>query len=104
MCEFAWSSVSRPAKIFSRSARGTPDDRFHPTVKPVELMEWILLQFPEAQLVLDPFLGSGTTAVAAKMLGRKYIGIELSEKYCEIARQRVAGAPMPLFTTTGLAG
>jgi len=48
-------------------------------------------------VVLDPFLGSGTTAVACKELGRKYIGIEISPEYCEIARRRVNATPEPLF-------
>jgi len=64
--------------------------RLHPTQKPVELMKKILNDYSEEnQTILDPFLGSGTTAVAAKQLGRKFIGIELSEKYCEIARRRL---------------
>jgi DNA modification methylase len=96
MCEMAWVSRQAPAKLFRQ--RVVSIQKFHPTTKPVELMEWVLGFFPEAQTVLDPFLGSGTTAVAAKMLGRKYIGIELSKEYCEIAQRRVASAPIPLFT------
>lgn len=70
----------------------------HPTEKPLDLFrKLITASSKESDLILDPFLGSGTTAVAAKMEGRNYIGIEISEKYCEIARQRVASAPSPLF-------
>ena len=62
----------------------------HPTQKPVELMAWLIKTYSNPnQLILDPFCGSGTTCVAAKMLGRRYIGIEISEKYCEIARMRL---------------
>lgn len=74
-------------------------EKEHPCSKPLQLISFLVDKFSnESDLILDPFLGSGTTAVAAKMLGRKYIGIELSEKYCEIARRRVASAPTPLFT------
>ena len=65
------------------------DNADHPTQKPLKLITWCLSQFPEAQTILDPFLGSGTTAVAAKILGRKCIGIEIEEKYCEIAAKRI---------------
>ena len=51
----------------------------------------------ENNIVLDPFIGSGTTAVACKSLGRKYIGIEISPEYCDIARKRVNVTPEPLF-------
>ena len=61
----------------------------HPTEKPVNLIKQLAI--PKlSNLILDPFLGSGTTAVAAKQLGRKYIGIEMTEKYCEITVQRLA--------------
>jgi site-specific DNA-methyltransferase (adenine-specific) len=63
----------------------------HPTVKPIALMEYLIkLVTPPEGIVLDPFLGSGTTALAALNLGRFFIGIELNEEYCEIARRRVA--------------
>ncbi|MGA9668280.1 MAG: DNA methyltransferase [Terracidiphilus sp.] len=69
------------------------DDRtgndFHPTQKPENLMRTII-QCNIADSVLDPFMGSGTTLVAAKNLGRKAIGIEIEEKYCEIAAKRLA--------------
>ncbi len=63
----------------------------HPTVKPIALMEYLIkLVTPPEGIVLDPFLGSGTTALAALNLGRFFIGIELNEEYVEIARGRVA--------------
>jgi site-specific DNA-methyltransferase (adenine-specific) len=70
--------------------------RFHPTQKPVDLMAWTLSKYPEASIILDPFMGSGTTLRAAKDLGRKAIGIEIEEKYCEIAVKRLAQEVLPL--------
>ena len=62
----------------------------HPCPKPLPLMLKLVEHFSQLNdLILDPFCGSGTTCVAAKMLGRRYIGIDISEKYCEIARQRL---------------
>ena len=65
-------------------------ERVHPTQKPVGLMKWCLSFFPKAESILDPFMGSGTTLVAAKQLGRRAIGIEIEERYCEIAAKRLA--------------
>jgi len=62
----------------------------HSSQKPIKLIKNLILEnSKEGDIILDPFLGSGTTAVAAKQLNRKYIGIEISPKYCEIARQRL---------------
>lgn len=61
----------------------------HPTQKPITLFIWCLGFFTNCDLVLDPFLGSGTTAVACEQLNRRWIGIEISEKYCEIAKKRI---------------
>ena len=62
----------------------------HPTQKPLAIMKWSLSFFPDAKIILDPFMGSGTTLVAAKDLGRRAIGIEIEEKYCEIAARRLS--------------
>ena len=64
-------------------------NNLHPTEKPVSLIQQ-LIQCNVSDLVLDPFMGSGTTLVAAKNLGRRAIGIEIEEKYCEIAANRLA--------------
>lgn len=69
----------------SRSERGDGND--HPTVKPLKLMEY-LVKLSGGQTILDPFMGSGTTLVAAKRLGRKAIGIDIDEHSCEIAAKR----------------
>ncbi len=71
----------------------TPRQNTHPTVKPVKLMEYLItLITPPNGIVLDPFFGSGTTGVAAVNLGFNYIGIELDERYVEIAKRRINAA------------
>ena len=68
----------------------TPFDNGHPCPKPIKWAKWLVERASNPNdLILDPFCGSGTTCVAAKMLGRRYIGIDISEKYCLIARQRL---------------
>lgn len=93
MCEMAWWSHQHPAKCFRKSV--TSYSKQHPTQKPLELMSWCI-QFHEGT-ILDPFLGSGTTLVACKELNRNGIGIEINEKYCEIAKKRLKATPKPLF-------
>jgi len=74
-----------------------PVGNTHPTVKPLKLMSYLVtLGSREGDVVLDPFLGSGTTAIAARMLNRHYIGIEIEEGYATIARKRVAAVGMPI--------
>lgn len=78
-----------------------PPQYGHPTEKPVYICEeFIQLSTSVGQLLLDPFLGSGTTAYCAKKLGRKCIGIEIEEKYCEIAAKRCSQTVMNLETPT----
>jgi len=68
-----------------------PENTDHPTQKPEKLIaKLILASCPKNGIVLDPFLGSGTTSVVAKKLGRKYIGIEINEEYCCWAEKRLA--------------
>ena len=81
------------------SAHGSikaPGSNFHPTVKPLKLMSYLItLGSRPGDVVLDPFLGSGTTAIAAKQLGRVYIGIEREAEYMDIAQARLLAAKSP---------
>ena len=89
--DMAWTSWDRPSRYFKYTIAATnPERGDHPTPKPLSLMKWCLNQQPQAMTILDPFMGSGTTLRAAKDLSRKAIGIELEEKYCEIAARRMA--------------
>lgn len=96
--ELAWSSIPRLYKILRlqhggvKNADGEGIKRVHPTQKPIALMEWCLGFLPNAETILDPFLGSGTTLVACAKLGRKGIGIELDPDYFQIACERVQKA------------
>jgi len=81
-------------KLYPKSViqfyNGDQKNKNHPTQKPVELFKYLIQTYSkESDTILDPFLGSGTTLVAAKQLNRNAVGIEISEKYCEIARQRL---------------
>jgi site-specific DNA-methyltransferase (adenine-specific) len=98
--EMAWTNVNRPVRVFrmSQAEFATYDrNKEHPTQKPIHLMRWcIQMTMANPQTILDPFMGSGTTLRAAKDLGRKAIGIEIEERYCEIAARRLAQQVLPL--------
>jgi len=97
--EFAWQNKRAADRIFSLLWKGICQAekhrggaRAHPTQKPVALMEWCLAFLPDAETILDPFMGSGTTLVACQKLGRHGIGIEIDEDYFDIACKRVEEA------------
>lgn len=93
-CELAWSNVGQGIRMFSNAWHGAPrwhaEPPLHPTQKPVVLMRWLIENHTKSgDLVLDPYMGSGPVPRAAKDLGRKAIGIEIEERYCEIAAKRM---------------
>ena len=97
--ELAWTNIEQRLKFFRRSHgldKGfMVKDGFgnvHPTQKPVQLMAFCIENCPKANTILDPFMGSGTTGVAAIQMGRKFIGIEREPKYFDIACKRIEQA------------
>lgn len=92
--ELAWTNIERANKAFdySHGQLATEGKHFHPTQKPVPLMLWCVEQAGKPETILDPFMGSGTTGVAAIQLGRKFTGIEREPKYFDIACERIARA------------
>ena len=91
--ELAWTSQQCALRVFEKNRMAIQiDGAVHPTQKPVALMEWCLGFLPNAQTILDPFMGSGTTLVACAKMGRKGVGIELDPEYFDIACRRVEAA------------
>lgn len=93
-CELAWTNINKKMvekyTLIQQGFIGKEKIGLHPTQKPVPLFRWILEKYSKkGVLILDPFMGSGTTGVACKELGRDFIGIEISSEYCEIARRRI---------------
>jgi len=86
--ELAYTSMDMVLRAFSYCNKG--HGKSHPTQKPIALMRWCLSFAPDAETVLDPFAGSCTTGVAAKLEGRKATLIELEERYCEIGANRLS--------------
>jgi site-specific DNA-methyltransferase (adenine-specific) len=81
----------------SRLHREHPERADHPTQKPLEIIErMVKASCPPGGVVLDPFMGSGTTAIAAKRLGRQYTGFELNPDYCAIIAERLAAPEVPV--------
>jgi site-specific DNA-methyltransferase (adenine-specific) len=90
-CEMAWTNFLNVARLYSRywNGGGISEERYHVNQKPIKLMQWAVTLAKDCETILDPFMGSGTTLRAAKDLGRRAIGIEIEEKYCEIAAKRL---------------
>lgn len=103
---------SKPDKLFlchtgrnihKRMFTGADDEEYqlpHPCPRRLQHVQWLVHQFSD-KVVCDPFMGSGTTAVATKYLNRKFIGIEISEKYCEVTVKRLAQSVMNLTDLKG---
>jgi site-specific DNA-methyltransferase (adenine-specific)/modification methylase len=95
-CELCWTNwpkaVRRLQWRWNGMIRQGNEERYHPTQKPLEVMKWVIELCPKADTILDPFMGSGTTGVAAIQLGRKFIGIEREPKYFGIAVKRLEQA------------
>lgn len=95
-CELAWTNLKTSVRIFRHMwngmLRASESDvpRVHPTQKPIALMKWCLGFAPNAKTMIDPFMGSGSSLVAAKHRGMTAVGIDKEERYCEIAAKRLA--------------
>jgi site-specific DNA-methyltransferase (adenine-specific) len=92
--ELAWTNLNQNTKHITHSISATNGERVgHPTQKPLRVMQWTIMQAAKnAITILDPFMGSGTTGVAAVQEGRKFIGIESEPKYFDIACRRIEDA------------
>jgi site-specific DNA-methyltransferase (adenine-specific) len=91
--EFAWTNLDRNARQISHSIGATNAERVgHPTQKPLAVMRWCIDQVGNPASIVDPFMGSGTTGVAALNLGRRFVGIEIEPRYFDIACERIENA------------
>lgn len=105
LAEVAWTNTHKHVALFNCFWAGSPlyrvgeerGSQLHPTQKPVALMRWILeRQTKHKAIVIDPYMGSGPVARACADMGRRYIGIEIEERYCEIAAKRLSQEVLPL--------
>ena len=108
-CELAWTNLPKAVRRLKYRWQGMLQEkqgaeretRWHPTQKPIDVIRWAMSHAPaEVATILDPFMGSGTTLRAAKDAGKRCVGIDAEERYCEIAAKRLAQEVLPL----GVAG
>jgi len=100
-CELAWTSYSRAVRkiewMWNGMLRRDREKRFHPTQKPMGVMRWIVENYSEpGDFILDPYMGAGTTGVAAVQMGRGFIGVDINRQYYDIAVTRIKEAQMQL--------
>ena len=116
--EFLWVNVPGASAILHYLWKGVcqagekGERRHHPTQKPIAAMEWAMerARVPAGATVLDPYMGSGTTGVACVRTGRRFVGVEIDERYAETAARRIEAAmreqdareAAPLFETAGV--
>jgi site-specific DNA-methyltransferase (adenine-specific)/modification methylase len=88
--ELAWTTIDRPVRVFrlAQCEQANEGPKFHPTQKPLSLMQWCI-GWTTGDTILDPYMGSASTGVAALKQGRKFIGIEIEPKYFDIACRRI---------------
>lgn len=97
-CEMAWKKTGGSARLIRHLWNGMlkssekTERRVHPTQKPVAVMRWVIGQCDNPKTILDPFMGSGSTGVACHDLGRRFIGIEIDQKYFDVACYRIEEA------------
>lgn len=89
MCEFAWCSFDKSAKIYKTSVQQMQFTRIHPTQKPTKLYDWLLSNYAEeGDLILDTHLGSGSSRIAANKAGLDFVGFEIDEDYFNASEDR----------------
>ena len=97
-CELAWTNwpkaVRRLQWRWNGMIRQGNEERFHPTQKPLGVMKWVIDLCPKSNTILDPFMGSGTTGVAAVQMGKSFIGIEREKSYFDVACGRIEKAQL----------
>ena len=96
-CELAWTNLQKAVRLkrfmWNGMLRANNEQRGdHPTQKPIGVMRWCIDQAGNPHTILDPFMGSGTTGVAAVQMGRRFIGIEREPKYFDVACRRIEDA------------
>lgn len=88
--EMAWTNLDMVARRIVFRPMNMDGGKVHPTQKPIEVMRWCVSHLPDdCGVILDPYMGSGSTGVAAVDMGRSFIGIEREERYFDIARRRI---------------
>ena len=95
--EMAWTNLGKSSRMIRHLWSGpymkVKEERFHPTQKPLDVMKWCIQQLPDGcRSILDPFMGSGTTGVAATQMGRRFTGIEAEANYFDVACRRIEDA------------